>query len=83
MPPRFWDDHSERCPCDGDPELAMAKEVSRNSRGVLIEGTEAQIENLRSDAKFYCDAWGPDKCPRGIKLSAKATLRALARQPAR
>lgn len=55
VPPRFWDDHSERCPCDGDPELAMTKEVSRNSRGVLIEGAEEQVECLRSDAKFYCE----------------------------
>lgn len=60
---RFWDDHCDRCPCDGDPELAMANEVRRKGSRVTIEGTPAQIENLRSDAAFYSHQWGPDECP--------------------
>jgi len=77
VPAKFWDDHSDRCPCDGDPELAMASEVRRAGSRVLIEGNEAQIECLRSDAKYYCHKWGPDECPAGLKQSAAATVRAL------
>lgn len=55
----------------------MAKEVSRSAKLVTIEGTPAQIEVLRSDAAFYCDRDGPDECPRGLKLSARATLLAI------
>lgn len=77
VPAKFWDDHTERSPCDGDPETAMAKELSRSGNRVLIEGNLQQIECLRSDAEFYCDRWGPDECPPGLKASAAATLRAL------
>lgn len=77
VPEMFWDDHCERCPCDGDPDEAMAREVRRSGRRVLIEGNDAQIECLRSDAKFYSDRWGPDELPPGLKASAKATVRAL------
>lgn len=82
VPAAFWDDHADRCPNDGDPETAVAREVSRHGNRVLIEGTEAQIRNLRSDAEFYCDRWGPDECPAGLKRSAAATLAALAKQSA-
>lgn len=77
VPARFWDDHVDRAPCDGDPEPAMAREVCRSGSRVLIEGNEEQIECLRSDAKFYSDRWGPDECPPGLKASAKATVKAL------
>jgi hypothetical protein len=79
VPAYFWDDHSDRCPCDGDPEQAMAREVKRSGSRVTIEGTPAQLECLRSDAAYYCDRDGPDECPAGLKRSAAATLRALAR----
>jgi hypothetical protein len=55
----------------------MAHEVERSAKGVTIEGTHAQIEVLRRDAAFYCDTDGPDQCPAGLKLSARATLRAI------
>lgn len=74
---RFWDDHCDRCPCDGDPELAMANEVGRSGSRVTIEGSPEQIETLRSDAAFYSDRWGPDECPPGLKRSAAATLKAI------
>jgi hypothetical protein len=79
VPAKFWDDHCDRCPCDGDPEVAMAQEVSRAGHRVLIKGTDSQIEVLRSDAAYYCHRWGPDECPPGLKASAAATLRALAK----
>lgn len=78
VPAYFWDDHCDRCPCDGDPEVAMAREIRRAGRRVLIDGNETQVECLRSDAAFYCDAHGPDECPLGLKRSAAATLKALA-----
>jgi len=77
VPTRFWDDHCDRCPCDGDPQENMTREVRRAAGRVLIEGTEAQIEALRSDAAFYCDPAGPDQAPPGLVRSDAATLRAL------
>lgn len=79
VPATFWDDHYDRSPCDGDPEIEMAREVRRAGNRVMIEGDESQIECLRSDAAFYCDRDGPDECPPGLKRSAAATLRALKR----
>lgn len=80
VPAKFWDDHAERCPCDGDPEIEMAKEVRRTRNKVLIEGTDSQIEILRSDADFYADKWGPEQLPPGLKQSAILTIKALARE---
>lgn len=75
VPAMFWDDHSERAPCDGDPETAMAREVRRAGRRVLIEGDAQQLECLRSDAAFYAGG-NVDDCA-GLVRSAAATLRAL------
>lgn len=80
VPAMFWDDHCDRCPCDGDPDEAMASEVRRVGRRVLIEGSTAQIKCLLSDAEFYSDRWGPDECPPGLKASAKATVAAIKKQ---
>jgi len=77
VPALFWDDHADRCPCDGDPEIAMASEVTRSGSRVTILGNESQIECLRSDAAFYADKWGPDEAPANLKRSAIATLKAL------
>lgn len=80
VPAKFWDDHSDRCPCDGDPELEMATEIRRSGNRVLIEGSAQQIEVLRSDAAFYADRWGPDELPLGLKRSAIATVKALVKE---
>jgi hypothetical protein len=79
VPALFWADHSERCPCDGDPDKAMARELRQAGRRALIEGTPEQIECLRSDAAFYCDPAGPDEAPANIVRSARATLAAIAK----
>ena len=76
VPAKFWDDHCDRCPCDGDPEVAMAQEVSRAGHRVLIKGTDSQIEVLRSDAAFYAQG-NVDDCA-SLCRSAAATVRALA-----
>jgi hypothetical protein len=78
VPAKFWDDFSDRCPCDGDPQVEMPNEVSRSGNRVLIEGIDSQIEWLRSDAAYYSNRWGPDECPPGLKASAAATVKALA-----
>jgi len=77
VPASFWLDHCDRCPCDGDPEAAMAREVSTHGSRVMIAGTPAQIEVLRSDAQFYAEG-NVDDCP-GLVRSARATLAAIAR----
>ena len=79
VPAKFWDDFSDRCPCDGDPEVEMPNEVSRSGNRVVIEGNDSQIEWLRSDAEYYSHRWGPDELPPGLKASATATVRALAK----
>ena len=76
VPAKFWDDFSERCPCDGDPAVEMPNEVSRSGNRVLIEGTDRQIEWLRSDAAFYAQG-NVDDCA-SLCRSAAATVRALA-----
>ena len=76
VPAKFWDDHCDRCPCDGDPSIAMAQEVSRSGNRVTITGTPSQIEVLRSDAAFYADG-NVDDCASLVR-SAAATLKALA-----
>lgn len=76
VPASFWDDHSDRCPCD-DPEADMAQELSRAGRRVLIEGSEKQIETLRADAAFYAGD-NVDDC-RSLQRSAQATLEAIAK----
>jgi len=77
VPATFWDDHTDRCPCNGDPREAMATEVKRSGNRVLIDGNDRQIDCLRRDAAYYADAEGPDECPTNIKRSAVAMLRAL------
>ena len=75
VPASFWNDHSERCPCD-DPESEMATEVREAGRRVLIEATPKQLEILRSDAAFYAEG-NVDDCAALVR-SAKATLAAIA-----
>lgn len=83
VPLFFWSDHRDRQPCDGDPEVEMAKEVGRRGNRATIEATPVQLETLRSDAAFYCDRDGPgadDPDFRSLRRSAAATLAAIARQ---
>jgi len=75
VPAKFWDDHCERCPCDGDPESAMCREVRRSGARVFLHGNAAQIECLRSDAEFYAEGNVDDCGP--IVASAKRTLEAI------
>lgn len=76
VPLRFWDDFLDRTPVD-DPETQMPSEVRRTARHAVITGTPTQIASLRSDAAFYCDRYGPDQCPPGLKTSARFCIAAI------
>lgn len=65
LPPRFIQDCTE-CDCD----------VGEYSNGFLL-ATGAQLSELRNRAEHYADANGPDAAPAGLKVAAKAVLRAL------
>lgn len=65
LPPRFIQDCLE-CDCD----------VGEYSGGFL-KATAPQLSELRSRASFYADAHGPDVAPPGLKVAAKAVLKAL------
>lgn len=78
VPLTFWLDHADRSPCDDESEMCI--EVERKGNRMLIECNAIQLENLRSDAAFYCHRDGPDECPPAIKASARATLNAIAKQ---
>jgi hypothetical protein len=67
LPPRFIQDCLE-CDCD----------VGSYENGHLT-ATDDQLAELRSRAKFYADAYGPDAAPAGLKSAAKALLKALDR----
>lgn len=77
VPAYFWEDHSERCPCD-DP-ADMATEIREAGGRMLIEATPRQLATLRSDAAFYAEG-NVDGCPALVR-SARATLAAIAAAP--
>ena len=78
VPATFWNDHAERNPCD--PGQTIATEVREAGRRVCIEADISQIEVLRNDAAFYAEG-NVDGC-RGLILSARATLAAIAKATA-
>lgn len=79
VPLAFWDDHCERLPCDGDPQVEIAVEVSRTKRYAIIEADEVQRNVLLLDARHYAHRDGPDCASVGLRSSARATVAALER----
>ena len=73
VPARFFDDH-----CDRDLDEGC-NEVSRNSKGVLVEFTDAAFAELLSDANYYATGFtGEDAAEiRGLIASARATVKTL------
>lgn len=74
IPKRFYDDHCER---DLD-----APEILKETKAHYYISDEpcAALDELVDDAKFYFGEWfhgGAAHCPKGIMLSAKATLEAM------
>lgn len=77
VPPRFWDDHSDRAPSDYSDGRDICVETSRTKSKVWLKCNPEALANLRNDAEHYAHRWGPDECPAGIKSSARATLKAI------
>jgi hypothetical protein len=75
IPALFWFDHSERCPCDSEDQ--MAELVSVQGRVAFVMANAVQIETLRSDAAFYAE--GNADGVQHLVRSAKATLESIAR----
>ena len=72
VPPRFWDDHYERC-ADHD---GSRNEVRRTTKYVEVELDDDALTDLGSDAEYYANPYGPDVedvYGAALKRSAKAT----------
>lgn len=74
LPELFWQDHFDR-------ELPAGTLIRRAGTRVLVEATEAELTEIREDAEFYADPWGPDfggeEYGRRLKASAKRTVSAI------
>jgi hypothetical protein len=68
IPKRFLDDHLER-------DLPTPEIVRETSLHYFIASGDPAIGELIEDARHYAD--GLDEAPRGIVMSARATLRAI------
>ena len=77
LPPRFWDDHYERCA----ENPGERREVKITKGYALVELDAEALEDLVSDAVYYSGDAAPDWSEGGgIRASARATVRALKRQ---
>ncbi len=78
VPRIFWEDHAIGRGCSPDAVV-----IRTTSRTVVVDLTDEDLADLRSDAAYYVD--GVDFCGeraayRSLINSAKATVRAVARQ---
>jgi hypothetical protein len=78
IPATFWWDHYDRC-AEHDGTRTIVKE---HARTVVVELDADAFGDLKSDAEYYADPWGPDAIDDGGKLkrSAVATVRAIQKQ---
>ena len=78
LPPRFWDDHYQRCA----ENPGERREIKVTKRYALVELDAEALEDLVSDAVYYGGKYAPDAFTwlNGIKASARATVRALEKQ---
>ena len=67
---QFFRDHDERA-------LATPVVVKGNTKYLWIDRHDPALGELIDDAKHYAHANGPDMCPRGLVMSAKALLDTL------
>lgn len=78
VPRIFWEDHSiGRC-CS--PDAVVVRETSRT---VVVDLTDDDLADLRSDAEHYVDGIdfsGEREAYRSLINSARATVRAIGRQ---
>jgi hypothetical protein len=82
VPAIFWNDHFDRCA----EHPGLREILGCNERFVRIRLDDEALADLESDASYYSD--GVDFCGektayRPLIMSARATVRALARQNTR
>lgn len=74
IPPKFWNDHADRC---AERDISTVKKGKR----VLVELTGDEVADLYSDAIHYSDASDFDwEDARAMSISARATVKAIATQ---
>lgn len=74
LPPTFYWDHVTR-------ELPAGTLIRETARQVIVELTEAEYDEILSDAEFYLDSrYGPQIDP-GLRASARATAKRLRAEP--
>lgn len=81
LPGIFWRDHLDRC-SEHDGERVVIRD---DGRRVIVELDDEALNDLRSDAGYYSDGvdfCGEKQAYRPLINSARATVRALARQRA-
>ena len=69
LPRKFFEDHEDRA-------LPTPEIVKENKRNIWIDRNDPNLEELKSDAEFYSDPWGPEVSV-ALRNSAKATLAAI------
>lgn len=70
VPARFYVDHLER-------GLPTPADHGNADRYAVIYANDPATRELLGDAEYYAHPCGPDAAPRGIVMSAKATVRAI------
>ena len=68
VPAHFLDDHADR-------DLPTPAILKRCGRYYMVAIDDPALGELLSDARYY--AWDVDEAPRGLIMSARATVRAL------
>ena len=74
IPRSYWDDFSDRCPCDHEDEIPV--EVSLSARFAVIKANPALIACLLGDAKFYAGG-NTDDTPRSVISGARRVIELL------
>lgn len=70
IPERFYTDHLER-------DLDTPEDIGDNARYAVVRSDDPALAELLDDAEYYAHPSGPDAGPKGITMSAKATVRAI------
>ena len=70
IPERFYTDHLER-------DLDTPEDIGDNARYAVVRSDDPALAELLNDAEFYSHPFGPDAGPKGVTMSAKATVRAI------
>lgn len=70
LPLTFYIDHDER-------GLPTPEDIGNLKSRIVIRADDPALGELLSDAEYYAHPSGPDAAPRGVILSAVATVRAI------